>query len=171
MYRPHSEGMGKVLFSQVSVSPHFGWGIPHPADGGHPLPSWCGVPISFPMGVTPSFPTGVTPSFLIGVVPHPRSEWGVPQFQARMGVLGIPLHPAQVPSQDRGCPPPPGPRSGWGVPWESGPGLVQGQDGGKYPNWNSTACTCYAAGCVPLAFTQEDFLVTPNFVIHRDKLH
>ena len=28
-YRPHSEGMGKVLFSQVSVCPHSGWGYPH----------------------------------------------------------------------------------------------------------------------------------------------
>ena len=30
--------------------------------------------------------------------------------------------------------------------------------GGTY--WNSIACTCYAAGGMPLAFTQEDFLVS-----------
>ena len=28
------------------------------------------------------------------------------------------------------------------------------------PNWNSIACTCYAAGGMPLALTQEDFLAT-----------
>ena len=44
------------------------------------------------------------------------------------------------------------PRSGWGVP-DLGPGL-------RVPsNQNSIACTCYAAGGMPLAFTQKDFLV------------
>ena len=31
--------------------------------------------------------------------------------------------------------------------------------GGGAPYWSSIACTCYAAGGMPLAFTQEDFLV------------
>ena len=31
--------------------------------------------------------------------------------------------------------------------------------GGGYPYRNSIACTCYTAGGMPLAFTQEDFLV------------
>ena len=31
--------------------------------------------------------------------------------------------------------------------------------GEGYPNQNSIACTCYAAGGIPLSFTQEDFLV------------
>ena len=37
------------------------------------------------------------------------------------------------------------------------PGKVPGQDRGTL-NWNSIACTCYTAGGMPLAFTQ-DFLV------------
>ena len=61
---------------------------------------------------------------------------------------------------------------GWGVPW---PGL----DGGEYPSqiWmlggtlgtpppirqSSIASTCYVAGGMPLAFTQEDFLVLKLF--------
>ena len=35
----------------------------------------------------------------------------------------------------------------------------QVRTGGSTPNRNSTACTCYAAGGRPLAFTQEHFLV------------
>ena len=47
--------------------------------------------------------------------------------------------------------------------WDGGTphqGQVPGQDWGGTPNWNSIACTCYAAGGMPLAFTQEDFLVS-----------
>ena len=36
-YRPHSEEMGKVIFSQLSVCPLFR-GVPHPADRGYPYP-------------------------------------------------------------------------------------------------------------------------------------
>ena len=46
-----------------------------------------------------------------------------------------------------------------GVPPPSRSGLRSGWGGG-YPNWNSIACTCYAAGSMPLTFTQEDFLVS-----------
>ena len=35
-YRPHSEGMGKVMFSQASVSPHPGGGYPVWMTGGTP---------------------------------------------------------------------------------------------------------------------------------------
>ena len=38
-YRPHSEGMGKVLFSQVSVCPHFG------GTGATPIRQTRGVPL------------------------------------------------------------------------------------------------------------------------------
>ena len=34
-----------------------------------------------------------------------------------------------------------------------------GRAGGATPNWNSIACTCYAAGGMPPAFRQENFLV------------
>ena len=67
-YRPHSEGMGKVLFSQVSVCPHSGdtsinliWGgggCPiqpginggdlHQVGWGYPLSGWTGVHPTFP---------------------------------------------------------------------------------------------------------------------------
>ena len=36
---------------------------------------------------------------------------------------------------------------------------ISGQDGVGGENQNSIACTCCAAGGMPLAFTQEDFLV------------
>ena len=53
-----------------------------------------------------------------------------------------------TPHQQDGVPPNPGPRSGWG---------------GVTPKWNSMVCTCCAAGGMPLAFTQEDFLVHTEF--------
>ena len=71
-YRTHSEGMGKVLFSQVSVCKHLR-GVPHPSWG---YPSWPGVPhLSQPVGGTPPWPAG-------GGVPH-LGHYGVPP--ARMG--------------------------------------------------------------------------------------
>ena len=91
-YRPHSERMGKVLFSQVSICPHFGGGgtpiqmtggYPHLADRGYPHPGPLGggggTPSSFdggkyhhpvPMGVTPSSPDRrVPPSGQLGGYP------------------------------------------------------------------------------------------------------
>ena len=58
-------------------------------------------------------------------------DGGVPPVQvgSQVGTGGVP----PVPGQDRGA--------------------------GGYPIQNSIACTCYAAGGMPLAFTQEDFLV------------
>ena len=96
-YRPHSEGMGKVLFSQVSV---------HISGGGYPLPT-----------------NGVYPIWLIGGVPHLANGGG-----------GTP--------------------SGWwGVPHEDWMGIPH------IRRQSSRAITCYAMGGMPLAFTQEDFLV------------
>ena len=43
-----------------------------------------------------------------------------------------------------------------------GSGQVPGRWGGDTLNQNSTACTCYAAGGMLLALTQEDFLVLSN---------
>ena len=55
-------------------------------------------------------------------------------------------HPCQIPGQ--------GGRGG------NPPIQVRSQDwGGGTPYWNSIACTCYAAGGMPLASTQEYFLV------------
>ena len=107
-YHPHSEGIGKVLFSQVSVCPHLGGGVTHLADRGYPF-------------------------LLDWGVPHP-SQWGYPPSKVRMG--------GGVPQGTPSC-----------------PGQVPGQEDGGTPNQNSTVCTCYAVGGMPLAFTQEDFLV------------
>ena len=77
-YRPHSEGMGKVMFLQASLRPHVGGG-----GGGR-------VPPSFLTGGTPSFPIGDTPSFLTGGTPIPGQVQGYPDYKVmshvRMGV-------------------------------------------------------------------------------------
>ena len=118
--------------------------------GYHILPDWA---------VPPSFLMGHTPSFLTGGVLHP-GQVGTPipgQDRGYLipGQIGGP-HSGQVPGLEV---PPSQVRMGapQGTPY---PGQVQGQGGGGIPNWNSTACTCYAAGGMPLAFTQEDFLVS-----------
>ena len=36
---------------------------------------------------------------------------------------------------------------------------------GATPYWNRIACTCYAAGGMPLTFTKDDFLVAIVFKI------
>ena len=125
----------------------------------------------------------------MGYPPPTRSGW--------WGVLGVP--PDQVwmgypPTRSRWWGVPqvsPLTRSGWGTPR---PGL----DGGGYPRYpprpgldgvppdqvwmvgatppprqSSIASTCYAAGDVYLAFTQEDFLVYSLFCStgYKDELH
>ena len=61
-FLPHSEGMGKVLFSQVSVCSHFG-GL-----GGLPPSSWWGR-VSHPAN------RGGTPIWQMGGYPHPVPTW------------------------------------------------------------------------------------------------
>ena len=51
------------------------------------------------------------------------------------------------------------PRSGYPLRPGQVPGLDRGGGGGSSPNQNSIACISYAAGGMPLAFTQEDLLV------------
>ena len=92
----------------------------------------------------------------IGRYPNPRSGWGrgVPPSCWWGGV-------GNIPSQARGYPHP-------DLGWAPCPGQVPGQDGGggSSPNQNSMVCTCYAAGGMPLAFTQEDFLVKSVFLVN-----
>ena len=82
-----------------------------------------------------------------GGYPHPWSGRGGTPFSGLDG--GTPIRTSEggtPPSRPgMGGPPCPGQVSGWG-------------GGGGTSNWN-IACTCYAAGSMPLAFTQEDFLV------------
>ena len=159
--------MGGGTLSQVWM------GVPNPASGGTPSQVW----------------TGGTPSSQWGV-PHPRSGWGgliqltggtssqiwmrgtisswwgVPYLRSRWGYpisgldRGVPLWPGLD-----GVPPWPGLD---GVP-------PSGQDWMGYPlppsqNWmgyplirqSSIVSTCYVAGGMPLAFTQQDFLVSSS---------
>ena len=93
---------------------------------------------------------GGTPSLGWG---YPSQIWMVGGTPARSGGGGYPSHVWMV---------------GGGVPWpglDAGGGVPSpGLDGG-YPWYprpirkSSIASTCYAAGGIPLAFTQEDFLV------------
>ena len=84
-------------------------------------------------------------------VSHPRSGQGVPKSQLRTG----------VPNSRSGVPSPPISRMGYPLS-RSGPRM------GDTPNWNSIACTCYAASGMPFAFTQEDFLVENNTILKID---
>ena len=90
-----------------------------------------------------------------GGYPHPRSGWGYPH--PRTGEYphsGQPADGGYLPSISRmGYSPTPHQQDG-GIPH---PGYRSGWGG--TPNLNSITCTCYAAGGMPLAFRQEDFLV------------
>ena len=164
-----------------------GYPIPGLA-GGYPSQVWMGgtwgtpldqVRMGYPppdqvrMGYPPGHWTGYPPGLgQDGVPPWPGLDgvppwtWdGVPPDQVRMGHppdqvwMGYPLDlgwGTPRPGQD-GAPPWPGldgvpPRPGTGYPPRPGMGYPP-------PNWD-IASTCYAAGGMPLAFTQEDFLVT-----------
>ena len=134
----------------------WGEGAPHPADWGvlHPRSRWGGYPSSW------------------WGVPHPRSRWGYP-----IQLIGI-HHPTDggTPSQvqARGTNPgldgaPPF-KTGWGNPplvqdWMGYPPILDWMgdpstpahprlDGVPVRKLISKASTCYAAGGVPLAFTQ-----------------
>ena len=146
----------------------------------------CGVkgcPIQPMGGGYPIQPTGGTPSQvqwgggyhiqLSGGTPsqvwegYPIQSWpeGTPsQVQVR-GILGYPQ-----PGMD-GVPPSqnwmgyPTPCQEWmGSPQPGLDGVPPGQNWMGYPPIRqSIASTCYAAGGMPLAFTQEDFLVLLNY--------
>ena len=92
--------------------------------GGYPhLADGGGVPSSFPMGGTPILPSGgyPIPSQDGGGGTPSKIRTGVPPSQVK---TGLPQHtPIQVKSQVRM---------------------------GGIPNWNNTACTCYAVGGMPL---------------------
>ena len=115
-YRPHSEGMGKVRFSQASVRQHLwewgrGWVPPSGQLGGVPFPGQDKV------------------------LPHPRSEWGgYPLQRSGWGVLlprsGQGEYP--IPGQNGGYPLPRSGLGGYPIPGQNGRYPFPGQDGG-YP--------------------------------------
>ena len=89
-------------------------------------------------------------------VPHPRSGWGVPRPMS-VGGGGYPI-PGLCGGGRVPCP-----RSvvgGYPIP-----GLDGGGTWGTPPNQD---WICYAAGGMPLAFTQEDFLVLELFTQNND---
>ena len=129
-------------------------GTPGLDGGGYPRSGWWGVPSPGWWGVSHSWMVGSTQVLDGGGVPHPRCGWwGVPH--PRFGWWRYP-------------------RSGWWGGTSSQVWMVEVPqvwmvggtpvlDGG-YPGYppirqNSIASTCYPAGGMPLAFTQEDFLV------------
>ena len=116
---------------------------------------------SFPGPGAWTWEGGTPPSISWMGYPLPRSRqggypiqlMGVPPSQVQVGGYPIQLMGGTLP------------RSRWegypiqltGVPHPAN-GEVLPQAGGT-PHQGSMACTCYAAGGMPLAFTQEDFLV------------
>ena len=187
--------MGEGNIFTLCVSPHLDWGeggLPNPMSGqgrtpsqvwtggggplhprsgwGYPIPGLDreGTPSSSGWGVYPiqSWPGGV---------PHPRSEQGVlhPVLARGAPVLARGFSPSS-PGQEGVL----HPRSGWGgTPHPGLDGLTStlGQDWMGYPppiRWSSIANTCYAVGGMPLALTQEEFLVLFWFLsyFHRQKV-
>ena len=116
-----------------------------------------GVPPSFH---TPILPDGGYPPFFLMGVPHGKgypptigTGWRYPPPNLGRGYphadLGRGYPSVQI--WERGTPPV--------QTWEGGTPPIQVRlGGGGTPNRN-IACTCYAAGGMPIAFTQEDFLV------------
>ena len=133
---------------------------PHPKDGEGTVFTEGRVPHLHPIILPPS---GSMSSLGEGNPPPSHNTSIGPRFFFR----GVP-QPRQVLGQDSGYP-----GTGWGtLPFRTGlgipcPGLGgvppphPGLDGvpPPPPNWDSMACTCYAAGDMPLAFTQEEFLI------------
>ena len=145
------------------IWPTGGGSTPFPGqDGGPPSEvrmGWGGTPFPGQDGESRSGWGEGTPSQVRtvgeGGLTLPRPGWGdggTPS-QVRTGVPGVPLH------QQDGVPPtllsagwvtPPPPHQQDGVP-----PLCRSQvRTGGTPNWNSMACSCYAAGGVPLTLVQ-----------------
>ena len=152
-YRPHPKDDGRLCFHFVHhcggggtpytdggrVSPFRSrlGGLPHPLTGGTPFPGLRrGYPIHW-----------------IGGYPLPSSRWGGGGYPIHWW-RGIPF-----PGPGRGCPPSRSRQGGTRVT----PPTWTWTGGGVYPDRSRIACTCYAAGGVPLAFTQEDFIVSNSF--------
>ena len=127
--------MGKVLFSQACVYPQG-----YPVKGSFPV-HWSQV-LSRSTPVPGSFPVHWSQVLSRGY-PSPR-------FFPRSLVRG-PFQ-GDTPVLAGGTP-------GWGTPARTGLDTSLARSRwGTPPGQNSRASTCYAAGGMPLAFTQEDFL-------------
>ena len=137
-----------------------GRGVPHPRSGwwggGFPIPSpgWGGGVYPIPGLDGGRVPRVTPPPARSGWwgVPHPRSGWwGVPPLPGLDGGGGYVGYPPPGQVWMVGCTP--------SQVWMVGVHRVPPT---PHPPIRETsiASTCYAAGGVPLAFTQEDFLVS-----------
>ena len=144
---PASEGWGKVIFSVCS---HL-WGGGYPISGlvggvPHPRSGWGGTPSQVWVGGTRSQVWMVggkwgTPT-MTGWGTSTMTGWGTPHCDW----MGYPHHDwiGYHPTM-----------TGWGTPTMTAWGT---------PPPTSIASTCCVAGGMPVAFTQEDFLVQLNAV-------
>ena len=128
---------------------HCGGGGPHPIPGlagGYPIPDLAGGGgVPHPRSGQGGTPSQVWP----GGYPYPDLRWGTPPPHLD---LGWGTRPTQTWD---GVPPLPRPGTGYPPTWDGAPPLI---------THSSIATTCYVAGGVPLAFTQEDFLVLFYFI-------
>ena len=131
----HIRRMGEGnVFTRVCLSVHTCRGVPHPADGGYPIPGLDGGTQSKVwMGGT--FIPGPD-----GRLPHPADRGTPIQDYDQGGTPGLDGVP--LPSRTR-----------WGTPIQDCMGYL------PVRRQTSIASTCYTAGCMPLVFTQEDFPV------------
>ena len=154
------------IFSLSTLAGGGGGGrrVPHPRSGwgGYLIPGlggWGGYLIPGLVGGTPS------QVWMVGGIPRVPPNWvlmvGGVTWPGLHGEGGYPIPGLGVGPHLRSGGGVPHPRSGWwGYPdqvWMGGvphPTIRQ----------SSIASTCYAAGGVPLAFTQEDFLVGTVFI-------
>ena len=126
--------------------PGLGRGVPHlrSGQGGTPYQVWLG---------------GTSSQVWPGGYPIPGLDWGYPGYplltRSGWGTLwpGLDGIPPQTP------PDPSPPDLGQGTPSDLGWGTPRTWDGVPHPPSPSIVSTSYVAGGMPLAFTQEDFLV------------
>ena len=105
--------------------------------------------------------------------PQLGHDWGTPPARTGLGYLLPPTRPGLgYPPHNRDTtevPPPLQPGQYWGTPlartglvYPTAPLTRTGLGHSPTPRQNSSASTCYAEGGMPLAVTQEDFLVKKN---------
>ena len=157
---------GSWLFPKSLVPGSF-WGYPNPR--------------FFPRSVVPCLFQGLPQSQVLSQVCGPMSFLGVPQYWHQETPVppgrGTPVpagggypRTGVPPGQDRTGLLPSQDRTGVSLDWErtgvplAMTGIPPSQDWGT-PRQNSKTSTCYPAGGMPLAVTQEDFLVQLMFLL------
>ena len=162
IYSTKNSRYSNDVFS-LFVSSYLGGGVPRPRSewgGVYPIPGLDGEGTQFQVWMVGGVPhpvmvVGGTPSIHGGGGYPIQSWWGVPRIPPGQVWMGTPHHDwmGHPHHHDWMRNPPP--------PWLDGiPLTMTGWDTLFPPiRQSSMASTCYAAGSMPLAFTQEDFLV------------